>query len=154
MSTLIIISHVKDGVELAREHRLPQRIIDFIEQHHGTTLVEYFFDQATRRKNEHGESTELNEGNFRYPGPRPQTKEAAVVMLADACESASRSLVDPTPSRIEGLVHEISSKKLYDGQFDECSLTLKELRKIEDSLIKTINAMFHARVKYPEQQTV
>ncbi|MEC7355627.1 MAG: HDIG domain-containing metalloprotein [Planctomycetota bacterium] len=154
MSTLIIISHVKDGVELAREHRLPQRIIDFIEQHHGTTLVEYFFDQATRQRNEHGESAELNEGNFRYPGPRPQTKEAAVVMLADACESASRSLVDPTPSRIEGLVHEISSKKLYDGQFDECSLTLKELRKIEDSLIKTINAMFHARVKYPEQQTV
>ena len=154
MSTLIIISHVKDGVELAKEHRLPQRIIDFIEQHHGTTLVEYFFDQATRQQNEQGESAELNEGNFRYPGPRPQTKEAAVVMLADACESASRSLVDPTPSRIEGLVHEISSKKLYDGQFDECSLTLKELRKIEDSLIKTINAMFHARVKYPEQQTV
>lgn len=154
MSTLIIISHVKDGVELAREHRLPQRIVDFIEQHHGTTLVEYFYGQAMRQQYEQGETTELNQGNFRYPGPRPQTKEAAVVMLADACESASRTLVEPTPSRIESLVHEISRKKLYDGQFDECSLTLKELRRIENSLIKTINAMFHARVKYPEQQTV
>ncbi len=150
MSTLIILSHVKDGVELAREHRLPQRIVDFIEQHHGTTLVEYFYEQARRQQVEAGNSPDLNQGNFRYPGPRPQSKETAVLMLADACESASRTLVDPTPARIENLVREISRKKLYDGQFDECSLTLRELRLIEISLIKTINAMFHARVKYPE----
>ncbi|MCA9105708.1 MAG: HDIG domain-containing protein, partial [Planctomycetales bacterium] len=150
MSTLIILSHVKDGVELAREHRLPQRIIDFIEQHHGTTLVEYFYEQAKRQQVESGQTGEVNPGSFRYPGPRPLSKETAVLMLADACESASRTLVDPTPARIENLVREISRKKLYDGQFDECSLTLKELRLIETSLIKTINAMFHARVRYPE----
>lgn len=150
MSTLIILSHVKDGVELAREHRLPKRIIDFIEQHHGTTLVEYFFEQARRQQAESGQSGEVNPGSFRYPGPKPQSKETAVLMLSDACESASRTLVDPTPARIENLVREISRKKLYDGQFDECSLTLRELRLIENSLIKTINAMFHARVRYPE----
>lgn len=150
MSTLVILSHVKDGVELAREHRLPQRIIDFIEQHHGTTLVEYFFEQAKRQQAESGQGGEINPGSFRYPGPKPQSKETAVLMLSDACESASRTLVDPTPARIENLVREISRKKLYDGQFDECSLTLRELRLIENSLIKTINAMFHARVRYPE----
>lgn len=151
MSTLIILSHVKDGIELAREHRLPQRIIDFIEQHHGTTLVEYFFEAAKRQTIEAGgNASDVNQGNFRYPGPKPQSKETAVLMLADACESASRTLVDPAPARIEHLVREISRKKLYDGQFDECSLTLRELKLIENSLIKTINAMFHARVRYPE----
>jgi cyclic-di-AMP phosphodiesterase PgpH len=152
MSTLVIIAHVKDGVEMARQHYLPGAVLDIIQQHHGTTLVEYFFHQATRRSEESGDPAEVPESDFRYPGPRPQTPEAAVVMLADAVESASRSLRDPTPARLEGLVHTISKKKLDDGQFDECSITLQQLRIIEDSLVKSLNAMYHARVKYPDQQ--
>ena len=151
MSTLVIIAHVKDGVEMARAHKLPQRIIDLIEQHHGTTLVEYFFDQATRQ-NEETENGEVDEASYRYPGPKPQTREAAVIMLADAVESASRSLIDPAPSRIESLVLEISNKKMQDGQFNDCSLTLSELNLIGESLVKSLTAVFHGRVKYPEQQ--
>lgn len=153
MSTLVIISHVKDGANLARQHRLPQAIIDFIEQHHGTTLVEYFYRQATRQSESDPDGTEIDESSFRYPGPKPQTKETAVLMLADAVESASRTLVDPTPSRIESLVRDISLKRLLDGQFAECALTLEELRTIEDSLIKSLTAVYHSRVKYPDQQT-
>ncbi len=152
MSTLVIIAHVKDGVEMARQHHLPRAILDIIQQHHGTTLVEYFFHQATRRSEESDDPVEVPESDFRYPGPRPQTPEAAVLMLADAVESASRTLRDPTPSRIEGLVHTLSKKKLDDGQFDECAITLQQLRMIEDSLVKSLNAMYHARVKYPDQQ--
>lgn len=153
MSTLVIIAHVKDGAELAREHHLPQRIIDLIEQHHGTTLVEYFYLRATRKCEETGEDINVDESSFRYPGPKPQTKEAAVMMLSDSVESASRTLVDPAPARIESLVHDISRKKLDDGQFDECSLTLKEIKRIEESLIKSLTAVYHGRVKYPGQQT-
>ena len=152
MSTLVIIAHVKDGVELAREHHLPKRIIDLIEQHHGTTLVEYFYQRATRQSEEAGEEPNVDESSFRYPGPKPQTREAAVLMLADAVESASRTLVDPAPARIESLVRDLARKKLEDGQFDECSLTLQEITKVEVSLCKSLTAVFHGRVKYPEQQ--
>jgi len=154
MSTLVIIAHVKDGADLARQHHLPQSIIDFIEQHHGTTLVEYFFRREAKRLEAFPDSGELDESTFRYPGPQPQTKEAAVLMLADVVESASRALVDPTPSRIESLVHDLAMKRLLDGQFDECGLTLSELRTIEDSLVKSLTAVYHGRVKYPEHQTV
>ncbi len=149
MSTLIIIAHIKDGADLARQHRLPKPIIDFIEQHHGTTLVEYFF----RRAAEANGGTEVDESNFRYPGPKPQTKEAAVLMLADAVEGACRTLVEPTPARIESLVHDIAMKRLLDGQFDSCGLTLQELATIEDSLVKSLTAVYHGRVKYPDQRT-
>jgi putative nucleotidyltransferase with HDIG domain len=150
MSTLIIIAHIKDGADLARQHRLPKPIIDFIEQHHGTTLVEYFFRRASEANPDGGE---VDESNFRYPGPKPQTKEAAVLMLADAVEGASRALVEPTPSRIENLVHDIAMKRLLDGQFDACGLTLQELATIEDSLVKSLTAVYHGRVKYPDQRT-
>jgi len=153
MSTLVIISHVKDGANLARQHRLPQAIIDFIEQHHGTTLVEYFYRQAARQSEADPDGVEIDESSYRYPGPRPQTKETAVLMLADSVESASRVLVEPTPSRIESLVEDISRKRLLDGQFDECGLTLEEVRKIGDSLVKSLTAVYHGRVKYPDQQT-
>lgn len=153
MSTLVIIAHVKDGAEMARQHRLPQRIIDFIEQHHGTTLVEYFYRQASRQSEQNPGAGEVDESNFRYPGPKPQTKEAAVMMLADAVESASRTLSDPTPARIESLVNELAQKRLLDGQFDECGLTLQELRTVQNSLIKSLTAFYHGRVKYPDQQT-
>lgn len=151
MSTLVIIAHVKDGADLARRHRLPKTVIDFIEQHHGTTLVEYFFRQATKRSEESEDGEEVSETNFRYPGPKPQTREAAVLMLADAAESASRALVEPTASRLQNLVEQIAMKKLLDGQFDECGLTLLELDTIKRSLVKSLTAIYHGRIKYPDQ---
>jgi putative nucleotidyltransferase with HDIG domain len=155
MSTLVIIAHVKDGADLARQHHLPQSIIDFVEQHHGTTLVEYFYRrEAMRLQKEDPEADDLDETTFRYPGPKPQTKESGVLMLADVVESASRALIDPTPARIESLVHDLAMKRLLDGQFDECGLTLSELKTIEDSLVKSLTAVYHGRVKYPEHQTV
>ncbi len=153
MSTLVITAHVKDGVEIGRKHKLPPRIIDLIEQHHGTTMVEYFYRRALKKaeaENE-GSSASIDDADFRYPGPRPQTREAAVMMLADAVESASRALREPTPARIENLVMEISKKKFDDNQFDECDITIEELKTICESLVKSLNAMYHARVQYPEQ---
>lgn len=153
MSTLVIIAHVKDGADLARQNKLPECIIDFILQHHGTTLVEYFYRQAQQKKNEDGEEVDVDETSFRYPGPKPQSREAGVLMLADAVESASRALVEPTPSRIESLVEDIMRKRLEDGQFDESGLTLQEVRTIGDSLVKSLTAVYHGRVKYPGQET-
>jgi len=154
MSALVIIGHVKDGVELARQHNLPDPLIEFIEQHHGTTLVEYFFHAATRQaESKPDHRFEVQESTYRYPGPKPQSREAAVLMVADAVEGASRTLADPTPKRIETLVHEIAMKRLLDGQFDECSLTLGELAIVEDSLTKSLIGIHHGRIKYPEQKT-
>lgn len=153
MSTLIIIAHIKDGADLARQHHLPEPIIDMIEQHHGTTLVEYFYRRANEQSEANPDLGHVEESSFRYPGPKPQTVEAAVLMLADAVESASRALVEPTPARIESLVEDIAMKKLLDGQFDECDLTLKQLHMIEESLIKSLTAVYHGRVKYPDQRT-
>lgn len=153
MSTLVIIAHVKDGADLARQHRLPRSIIDFIEQHHGTTLVEYFYNQAAKQSESNPDASEVDETSFRYPGPKPQTKETGVLMLADASESACRTLTDPAPARIEHLVHEIALKRLLDGQFEECCLTLRELAIIEDSIVKSLTAVYHGRVKYPSQQS-
>ncbi len=155
MSTLIIIGHVKDGVDLAAQHNLPQPLVDFIEQHHGTTLVEYFFRTATKQATALPEERRpvVEESAFRYPGPRPQTREAAVMMLADACESASRAISEPTPKRIETLVHDLAMKRLLDGQFDECALTLSELAIVEDSLTKSLIGIHHGRIKYPDQKT-
>lgn len=153
MSTLIIIGHVKDGCELAREHHLPGPIIDLIEQHHGTTLVEYFYREAARRCDGNPDTAALQESAYRYPGPKPQSLEAAILMIADAVESASRTLSEPTPSRIEGLVSDLFRKRLEDGQFDECGLTLKQIAEIRESLVKSLNGIYHGRVKYPEQRT-
>lgn len=153
MSTLVIIAHVKDGADLARSHHLPEPIIDFILQHHGTTLVEYFYREAARRCEEDPNADSVSDKDFRYPGPKPQTLEAAVMMLADTVESASRTLVDPTPSRIQGLVDSIAQKKMSDGQFDECGLTFRQLDRIRRSLVKSLTAIYHARVKYPGQQS-
>ena len=153
MSTLVIVAHIKDGADLARQHKLPEPIIDFIEQHHGTTLVDYFFHLASEKSQADPNGAEVDESSFRYPGPRPQTKEAAVLMLTDSAESACRSLRDPAPSRIESLVREIAERKLDDGQFDESNLTLRELRSIERSIVKSLIANYHGRVKYPDQKT-
>ncbi|MFK7778397.1 MAG: HDIG domain-containing protein [Gimesia sp.] len=154
MSTLIIIGHVKDGVDLARQHNLPQPLIDFIEQHHGTTLVEYFFREAEKQAGlslDH--KADAEESSFRYPGPKPQTREAGVMMLSDAVESASRTLSDPTPKRIKSLVHSLVMKRLLDGQFNECSLTLSEINIVEESLVKSLIGIYHGRIKYPEERS-
>ncbi|MFP6763035.1 MAG: HDIG domain-containing protein [Planctomycetaceae bacterium] len=152
MSTLIIIGHVKDGVDLARQHNLPQPLVDFIEQHHGTTLVMYFYHKAIELAKGEENAPPIEDAAFRYPGPRPQTKETGVMLLADAVESASRTLSEPTPRRIETLVHEITMDKLLDGQFEASSLTLSEIQTIEESLTKSLTAIYHGRIKYPEQQ--
>ncbi len=151
MSTLVIIAHVKDGADLGRKNCLPKPIIDFIEQHHGTTLVEYFYREAAKRSQNDPNKEEVSETSFRYPGPKPQTLEAAVLMLADSVESASRTLVEPTSSRIQNLVDQIAMKKLLDGQFDECGLTLQQLDQLKNSLVKSLTAIYHGRVKYSGQ---
>jgi hypothetical protein len=148
LSTLIIIGHVKDGVALARQYNLPRPIIDFVQQHHGTTLVEYFYHEAIRAREEHHQG-EL-ESSFRYPGPKPQNRENGIVMLADAVESTSRALSEPAPGSLRKLVHELIMKRLLDGQLEESGLTLTELHLIEESLCKNLIALFHARIKYPE----
>ncbi len=153
MSTLIIIAHVKEGVELARQYNLPQPIIDLIAEHHGTTLVEYFYRRATERSQADPNGSNPDEQTYRYPGPKPSTRESAVMMLADAAESASRTLTEPTPARIASLVHDLAQKRLNDGQFDECGLTLEELKTVETSLVKSLTAVYHGRVKYPDQRT-
>jgi putative nucleotidyltransferase with HDIG domain len=153
MSTLIIIAHVKEGVELARQYNLPQPIVDIIAEHHGTTLVEFFYRRAAELSQTDPNGTEIDEQNYRYPGPKPSSRESAVLMLSDAVESASRALTEPTPARIASLVHDLAMKRLLDGQFDECGLTLEELELIERSLVKSLTAVYHGRVKYPDQRT-
>jgi putative nucleotidyltransferase with HDIG domain len=157
LSTLIIIGHVKDGLALARQYKLPRPVVDFIQQHHGTTLVEYFYREALRsiEANCQGEGgvaaqAPLLEPSFRYPGPKPQNRENGIVMLADAVESSSRALSDPTPGSLRKLVHDLLMKRLLDGQFEESGLTLTELHLIEASLCKSLIALFHARIRYPE----
>lgn len=154
MSKLVIIGHVKDGVDLAEQHNLPRPIVDFIEQHHGTTLVEYFYREASKKAEGRPEArTDAEEESFRYPGPKPQTREAGVMMIVDACESASRAMTDPTPKRLEQLVRDLTMKRLLDGQFDECDLTLSDLHKIEVSIAKSLTAMYHGRIKYPDAKS-
>jgi putative nucleotidyltransferase with HDIG domain len=146
LSTLIIVSHVKDGIELARQYKLPQVVQDVIPQHHGTDLVKYFYHKAV--ENAHGE--EVDEKDFRYPGPRPQTKETAIVMLADSVEAAVRSLTRPTPGRIEGVVRKIIKERLNDGQLDESDITFKDLDEVAEAFVRVLTGIFHNRIEYPE----
>ena len=147
MSALIIMAHVKDGIKLAKEYKLPQRIIDMIPQHHGTNLITYFYNKA--KELEDPTVQQVHEGDYRYPGPKPQTREAAIVMLADKVEAASRVLAEPTPQRISGLVQRIVSNIFMDGQLDECDLTLRDLQKINHAFARTLIAIYHHRVEYP-----
>ena len=147
LSTLIITAHTKDGAELAEAYDLPEAIRDMIVQHHGTTLVEYFYEKAVRQATKDNGET-VDESLFRYRGPLPRSREAGIVLLADSVESASRTLSEPTPSRIRQLVREVSSKKLMDSQFVESGLTLTDIRQIEDSLIRGLTAIFHSRIRY------
>ncbi len=148
MSALILISHIKEGVELARENRLGQPIIDIIRQHHGTALIKFFYERAKSQAKSNDQVVE--EKDFRYPGPKPQTREAGIVMLADCVEAASRTLVNPTSDRIQGLVQKLINNVFIDGQLDECELTLKNLHEIARSFTTILNGIFHHRVEYPE----
>jgi cyclic-di-AMP phosphodiesterase PgpH len=149
MSALILIAHVKNGVEIAREHKLGQVIVDTIQQHHGTSLISYFYEKAKTVKGEDA----IKIDDFRYPGPRPQTREAGLVMLADVVEAASRTLDNPTPSRIQGLVQNLINKIFSDGQLDHCELTLKDLHLIARSFNKILNGIHHHRIEYQESTT-
>jgi membrane-associated HD superfamily phosphohydrolase len=133
-----------------RHDRVAKPIIDLIQQHHGTTLVEYFYREARRIQQENGLCASELEYTFRYPGPKPRSREAGILMLADAVESASRALDMPAPNGLRKLVHDMMMKRLLDGQFDECGLSIAELKQIEDSLAKSLVAVFHARIRYPE----
>ncbi|MCS7312079.1 MAG: HDIG domain-containing protein [Acidobacteria bacterium] len=146
ISRLIILSHVKEGIELARKYRLPQVIVDMIPQHHGTKLLLYFYKKAQAF---YPPGMPPEEGAYRYAGPKPQTKEAAILMLADSVEAAARSLREPTPKKLENVVDRIIEYCLRDGQLDETELTLGELSRIRDALWKTLVTMYHQRVKYP-----
>lgn len=147
MSALIIKSHVKEGIELALEHRLPQALVDFIPQHHGNSRIDYFYDKAVKEA-EPGEI--VDESHYRYPGPRPQTKEAGILMLADAVEASSRTLSEATPAKIQGLVQKIINKVFASGELDECDLTLQDLHFIAKSFTRVLTGIYHRRVEYSE----
>ena len=164
MSALIIIAHVKEGVDLALKHRLNRRIIDIIQEHHGTSLVYYFYKRALQQQEDartggkimnlrEDDVPEVREETFRYNGPKPQTKESAIISLADMVESASRSLEKPTPQKIEQLVNELISQRIADGQLVECDLTLKDLNLIAERFRFTLMTMLHTRIAYPKQDS-
>ena len=144
LSSLIITSHVKDGLELAKENKLPQQIQDIIAQHHGDGLVSFFYHKALE------DNDEVPEEAFHYEGPKPQTKEAALVALADNVEAAVRSMKQPTPGRVEGFVRKIIKDKLNDGQLDQCDLTFQDLDRIAIAFVRVLSGIFHSRVEYPE----
>lgn len=147
VSCTIIVEHIKDGLELARQHHLPTSVHPFIQQHHGTTLVEYFYHQACKSNQQ---SQRIIESEFRYPGPKPRSKEVAIVMLADACESAARAMTASGPEAIETLVHQLVRKRLLDGQLDDCELTLRELDTVEKTMTRALQSAHHGRIAYPE----
>ena len=148
MSRLLILNHVKEGVELAHKYRLNQKIIDFIPQHHGTSLIHYFYQRAVVEN----EGQDVGEEDYRYPGPKPQMKETAIVLLADSVEGATRALDEHTPQKIEDVVRKVINNKFIDGQLDECNLTLKEINVIAATFVRVLSAMYHSRIKYPEKK--
>jgi putative nucleotidyltransferase with HDIG domain len=155
MSALIIINHVKEGMELARRHRLPESVIDIIPQHHGTKIIRYFYEKARRQHKP--ELGEVKEDDFRYPGPKPQTREAGIIMLADGVDAAARTIEDPSPGRLKGVIKTIIDGTFIDGQLDECDLTLRDLNKCSEAFLRVLHSVHHDRIKYPgvelERQT-
>lgn len=144
MSSMILISHVKEGVDLSRQYKLPKLVTDIIQQHHGTSLITYFYQKAIEQ------TADVSHENYRYPGPKPQTRVAALVMMADAVEAASRALTDPTPARISALVERIINNIFLDGQIDECELTLKDISEIKRRFTYILTSIFHKRIAYPD----
>lgn len=147
MSALIIKSHVKDGIEMARHNRLPQQLIDFIAQHHGTSLIKFFYSKALQ---EVAEGEEVSDNHYRYPGPKPQTREAVILMLADQIEASSRTMSDPTPAKIQGMVQKTINRVFSSDELEESDLTLNDLHQIAKSFTRVLNGLFHRRVEYAE----
>jgi putative nucleotidyltransferase with HDIG domain len=145
MSALIIINHVKEGIELARQARLPEPVVDFIREHHGTTTIAYFVDKARRLDPQ----AEINLADYSYPGPRPRSKETAIAMLADNVEAVSRVLVDPTPSRVRNLVERLVQRKIEERQLEDANLTFRELTVIQEKFTNLLLGLFHVRPEYP-----
>ncbi len=151
LSKSIIIAHPRDGVEMLKDFKMPKPLRDIAEQHHGTTLLHYFYHKAVKQAEDEGSEKEIREEDFRYPGPKAQSKEAAIVGIADSVEAAVRSLRNPTLEQIDSMVHKIIKSRLDDGQFNECDLTLKELDKIAKTLNETLLGIFHSRIEYPSE---
>ena len=149
MSRLVILNHVKEGMELARQYKLHPRIIEFIPEHHGTSLIHFFYQRALE---EAGPEEKVDQQNFRYPGPKPQSRETAIVMMADSAEGSVRALDEPIPARIDETVRKVINNKFIDGQLDECTITLKDLDQISATFSRVLSAMYHSRVKYPEKK--
>jgi len=143
---LIISAHPRDGVELGRYYNLPEAILDFMPEHHGTALIEYFYRAAQKIRG----AENVREESFRYPGPRPRRIETAIVMIADAAEAISRQMPDPNQARLREMVHEVAHKRLMDRQFDECPITLADLALIEDAFVRVLQAIYHQRPTYPK----
>jgi len=150
MSKIVIINHIKEGVELAKQYKLNSKIIDFIEQHHGNSLVYYFYIRALENSQD---EKEITQDGFRYPYQKPKTKEIAIVHLADSVEAATRTLKEPSITNISELVHKVINNKFIDGQLDECDLTLKELEKIAEVFIRILSGIYHSRINYPQSST-
>ena len=148
MSYLIIVSHVKRGLEIAQEHKLPKEIQAFIAEHHGTNLISYFYNKALEKV----DAAEISETDFRYPGPKPQSKETGIVMLADTVEAASRTLKDPSVSRLRGMVNSIIDDRFKNCELDESPLTLRELTLIQEAFVQILTGIFHGRIEYPKQE--
>jgi len=146
---MILTAHVRGGVELANQYKLPSVIRDIIEQHHGDTLIGFFYHRAL---SERGNKDQLLENKFRYDGPRPQFKEAGIIMLADSVEAAVRSLTLPSQSKIQGMVNKIVQDKLADGQLNQCDLTLKDLNMISEAFVRVMTGIYHKRIAYPTEQ--
>jgi hypothetical protein len=151
MSALIIASHVKEGLEMGKEYNLPERVLTFIPTHHGTARIEYFYQKAVGRS-EDEDSSPVLESEFRYPGPKPQSKETGILMLADSIEAASRSLDDPSHKQLKSLIDLIFRERIDDGQLDETDLTFQDLRLVKDTFLKMLLGIYHVRVKYPDQE--
>jgi putative nucleotidyltransferase with HDIG domain len=148
MSALIIQNHVKDGIELAHKYRLPQPIVDIIPQHQGTKLIRYFYSKA--KDQEKPAVSTVNEKDYRYPGPKPQTREAGVILLSDSVEAATRALPDKSPTKVRAIVEKVINMNFTDGQLDECELTLRDLHDISDSFTKILTGIYHKRIEYPD----
>jgi membrane-associated HD superfamily phosphohydrolase len=161
MSALIVMAHVKDGVDMAIKHKLNPQIVNVIQEHHGTSLIKFFYHRALKLRDEiqqqfeegkaHEEDIpEVKKESFRYAGPRPRTRESAIISLADSVESASRSLQKPTPKKIDELIDSIFRDRLNDGQLDDAALTLEDLATIKRSFSATLRSMMHTRIEYPK----
>ena len=151
MSALIIRSHVKDGIELAKKHTVPQNIQDMISQHHGTSIIEYFYEKAVKEQKDAGvETIDVDKSLYSYPGPKPQTKEAGILMLADSIEAAARTLSDHSADRIQGMVQKLINKIFASGELNECELTLQDLHRIAKSFTRVLTGIYHQRIAYAE----